>query len=50
LPELNALDNGIWMSLQRHVEKKHRDRTTTNAAIAISVEEAWANFTCSYDF
>ena len=40
-PELNALDNGLWMSLQSHVEKKHRDRTTTSAAIAISVQEAW---------
>ena len=40
-PELNALDNGIWMSLQSHVEKKHRHRTITNDSIALSVQEAW---------
>jgi hypothetical protein len=40
-PEMNALDLGLWMSLQLHVEKLHRNRTRDPAGLAVSVKQAW---------
>jgi hypothetical protein len=42
-PEVNALDLGTWMSVQSHVESRHRDRCREPDSLAISVEEAWNN-------
>ena len=40
-PEVNALDLGIWMSLQSSVERKHRNRRRDIDALATTVQEAW---------
>ena len=40
-PETNALDLGLWMSLQSKVEAEHRDKCTNCNAIAHSVQQAW---------
>jgi hypothetical protein len=40
-PEVNALDLGIWMSLQSAVERKHRNRRRDIDALATTVQEAW---------
>ncbi len=42
-PEVNALDLGIWMSVQSHVKSRHRDRCRDPDSLAISVEETWNN-------
>jgi hypothetical protein len=39
-PEVNALDLGLWMSIQSWVEKQHFHKTTTADALAASVKEA----------
>ena len=40
-PDVNALDLGLWRSLQRGVEKRHRDKRADPNIIADSVNEAW---------
>jgi len=40
-PELNALDLGIWMSLQSAVERRHRNRRRDIDALSRTVQEAW---------
>jgi hypothetical protein len=40
-PEVNALDLGIWMSLQSAVERRHRDRRRDIDALSRTVNEAW---------
>jgi hypothetical protein len=40
-PEMNALNLGLWRSLQSEVEKLHRDKRTDANAIANSVQQAW---------
>jgi hypothetical protein len=40
-PEVNALDLGIWMSLQSTVEHRNRDRRRHTDALAATVQEAW---------
>jgi len=42
-PEVNALDLGIWMSVQSHVENRHRDRCRDPDSLAATVREAWEN-------
>ncbi len=42
-PELNALDLGIWMSLQSAVECRHWNRQRDVSALATTVQEAWAD-------
>ncbi len=42
-PEVNALDLGIWMSLQSAVERRHRDRRRDTDALSRTVNEAWNN-------
>ena len=42
-PETNALDLGLWRSLQCEVEKLHRDKRTDANANADSVLQAWNN-------
>jgi hypothetical protein len=42
-PEVNALDLGIWMSVQSHVERKHRNRRRDPDGLAQTVQEAWEN-------
>jgi hypothetical protein len=42
-PEENALDFGIWMSVQSHAERRSCDRCRDPDSLAISVEEAWNN-------
>jgi hypothetical protein len=42
-PEVNALDLGIWMSVQSHVERRHRDRCRDPDTLAVTVQEAWNN-------
>ena len=44
-PEVNALDLGIWMSVQSHVERRHRERTRDPDGLAVSMLEAWENLT-----
>ncbi len=44
-PEVNALDLGIWMSIQSHVENRHRDRCRDPDSLAATVREAWENLT-----
>ena len=39
-PEMNALDLGLWTSLQSKVEVEHRDKCTNSNAIAHSVQQA----------
>ena len=39
-PEVNALDLGLWRSLQSRVEKLHRHKRADPNAIAESVQEA----------
>ena len=41
-PETNMLDLGVWMSIQRAVEKQHYGRRYHHDALAASVEEAWS--------
>jgi hypothetical protein len=40
-PEVNALDLGIWMSLQSVVKRRHRNRRRDIDALATTVQEAW---------
>jgi len=40
-PEVNALDLGLWMSLQSRVEKQHYDKTSDADTLAKTVNEAW---------
>jgi hypothetical protein len=40
-PEMNALDLGLWMSLQSHVEKLHWNRTRDPDGLAVSIKQAW---------
>jgi hypothetical protein len=40
-PEVNALDLGIWMSVQSHVERMHRNRRRDPDSLAVTVQEAW---------
>jgi len=40
-PEVNALDLGLWMSLQSRVEKQHYDKTSDADTLAKTVDEAW---------
>ena len=40
-PETNALDLGLWRSLQAEVEKLHHDKQTNNGAE--SVLQAWTD-------
>ncbi len=42
-PEVNALDLGIWMSIQSHVECRHREQRQDPDGLAVSVMEAWEN-------
>jgi hypothetical protein len=42
-PEVNALDLGIWMSVQSHVERRHREQRRDPDGLAVSVMEAWEN-------
>jgi hypothetical protein len=40
-PKLNALDLGIWMSLQSAVERMHRNARRDAEALTTTVQEAW---------
>ena len=40
-PETNALDLGLWMSIQSSVEKKQFTKTTASDVLAATVQEAW---------
>ncbi len=40
-PEVNALDLGIWMSVQSTVERSHRNRRRDPDGLAATVKEAW---------
>ncbi len=42
-PETNALDLGIWCSIQSAVEKLHRNRRRDPDTLAVSVRDAWEN-------
>jgi hypothetical protein len=42
-PEVNALDLGIWMSVQPRVKCRHRERRWDPDGLAVSVIEAWQN-------
>jgi hypothetical protein len=42
-PEVNALDLGIWMSLQSSVKRRHRNRRQDIEALATTVQEPWAD-------
>jgi hypothetical protein len=42
-PETNALDLGIWCSIQSAVEKLHRNRQRGPDTLAASVRDAWEN-------
>jgi hypothetical protein len=42
-PEVNALDLGIWTSVQSHVENRHRDQCRDPDSLAATVREAWEN-------
>jgi hypothetical protein len=42
-PDVNALDVGIWMSVQSSVEHMHRNRRQDPDALAETVREAWDN-------
>jgi len=42
-PEVNALDLGIWMRVQSHVEHRHREQRQDPDRLAVSVMEAWEN-------
>jgi hypothetical protein len=42
-PEVNALDLGIWMSIQSAVERSHQNRRTDPDGLAATVKEAWEN-------
>jgi len=42
-PEVNALDLGIWMSVQSYAECRHRERRRDPDGLAVSVMEAWEN-------
>ena len=42
-PEVNALDLGVWMSVQAAVEERHRDRRRDPDGLAETVQEAWNN-------
>jgi hypothetical protein len=46
-PEVNALNLGLWMSIQSCVEKQHFHKTTTADALAASVKESWQHFPLS---
>jgi len=41
LPETNALDLGVWMSVQSHVERAHRNRARDPDTLALTVQESW---------
>jgi hypothetical protein len=40
-PEVNALDLGVWMSVQHPVENIHRTRARDPDSLAATVQEAW---------
>ena len=40
---MNALDLGIWMSVQAAVEVRHRNRRRDPDGLAATVREAWEN-------
>jgi len=42
-PEVNALDLGIWMSIQAAVEVRHRNRRRDPDGLVATVREAWDN-------
>jgi hypothetical protein len=42
-PEVNALDLGIWMSIQSAVEEMHRNRCHDPDGLAETVQETWNN-------
>jgi hypothetical protein len=42
-PEVDALDLGVWMSVQSHAKRRHRGRCRDPYLLAISIEEAWNN-------
>jgi hypothetical protein len=42
-PETNALDLGLWRSIQSSAEQIHNYRATFADALALSVNEAWEN-------
>jgi hypothetical protein len=42
-PEVNALDLGIWMSLQSHAECRHQEQRRDSDGLAVSMMEAWEN-------
>ncbi len=42
-PEVNALDLGVWMSVQAAVEERHRNRCRDPDGLAETVQEAWNN-------
>jgi hypothetical protein len=46
-PEVNALDLGLWMSIQSWVEKQQFHKTTTADALAASVKEVWQHLPSS---
>jgi hypothetical protein len=40
-PEVNALDLGVWMSVQAAVKERHRNRHHNPNSLAETVQEAW---------
>ena len=40
-PETNALDLGVWMSVQSHVERAHLHRARNPDTLAMTVQESW---------
>ncbi len=40
-PEVNALDLGIWMSVQTTVERSHLNRRRDTDGLGATVKEAW---------
>jgi hypothetical protein len=43
LQEVNALDLGIWMSVQSSVEERHKNRHHDPDRLAETVQDAWHN-------
>jgi hypothetical protein len=43
-PEVNALDLGIWMSIQSIVERRHQEQQRDPDGMAIIMHEAWQHF------
>ncbi len=42
-PEVNALELGIWMSVQAAVEVSHSNQRRDPDRLAATVQEAWGN-------